>query len=66
MENLINGKTVDLELTGLDGNAFNLMGVFKRQARREKWSRGEIDKVLTECRKSDYNHLLSTLMIHCE
>jgi hypothetical protein len=57
-------KQVDLELVGLDGNAFALMGAFQRQARREKWTREEIKLVLDECQSGDYDHLLRTLMEH--
>ena len=42
MQNTVN-KKVKLELVGLDGNAFFLMGAFQRQARREKWTQEEID-----------------------
>ena len=35
-------KKVKLELVGLDGNAFTLMGAFKRQAERERWAKEEI------------------------
>jgi hypothetical protein len=66
MENLVGGKKVTLELVGLDGNAFYLMGAFQRQARKEDWTKEEIRLVLDECRKKDYNHLLVTLMEHCE
>lgn len=59
-------KTVNLQLVGLDGNAFSLMGAFSSQARREKWTKTEIDAVLEECMSGDYNHLLRTLMAHCE
>jgi hypothetical protein len=59
-------KKVKLELVGLDGNAFSLMGAFRAIARREKWTPEEIEKVLTECMSGDYNHLLATLMDHCE
>jgi hypothetical protein len=59
-------KKIKLELVGLDGNAFSLMGAFKKQARKEKWSNEEIDQVLNECMSSDYDHLLVTLMKHCE
>jgi len=55
-----------MELVGLDSNAFSLMGAFRAQARREKWTPEEIEKVLTECMAGDYNHLLATLMDHCE
>lgn len=57
-ENKLN-KTVNLNLVGLDGNAFFLMGAFQRQAKKEKWTKEEIDAVLDECRAGDYDHLLS-------
>lgn len=59
-------KTVNLELVGLDGNAFSLMGAFQRQAKREGWSPDEIKLVLDECRSSDYDHLLQVLIVHTE
>ena len=59
---LANGKKVKLALVGLDGNVFSLMGAFRRQARREKWSPEEIKEVLDECKSGDYDHLLCTLM----
>ena len=57
-------KKVELQLAGLDGNAYALMGVFIRQARRENWTPEEIDEVIDECKSGDYNHLLVTLMEH--
>ncbi len=65
MENKIN-KTIDLELVGLDGNAFAIMGAFTRQARREKWTQEEINLVLDEARSGDYNHFLATISDYCE
>jgi hypothetical protein len=65
MENKI-GKTVNLELIGVDGNAYAIMGVFSRQARREGWSQDEIDQVLEEAQSGDYDQLLSTIMTYCE
>ncbi len=59
-------KTVSLTLVGLDGNAYSLMGAFQHQAKKEGWSKEEIDDVLTECKSGDYNHLLQTLVAHCE
>jgi len=58
-------KKVNLRLTGLDGNAFSLMGAFQRQARKEKWAPAEIDSVLKDAQSSDYSHLISTLANHC-
>jgi hypothetical protein len=59
-------KTVDLNLVGVNGNAFMIMGVFQRQARREGWTQDEIDKVLKEAKSGDYNYLLATIENHCE
>jgi sugar diacid utilization regulator len=58
-------KTVNLDLTTIDGNAFMLMGAFRKQARREGWNAEEIETVMTECQSSDYDHLLQTLIKHC-
>lgn len=59
-------KTVNLDLVGVNGNAFMIMAVFQRQAKREGWTQTEIDAVLTEAKSSDYNHLLATISNHCE
>src|SRR5690606_38101529 len=59
-------KTVDLDLAGTDGNAFAIMGAFRRQAQREGWPDEEITAVLTEAKSSDYDHLLATIINHCE
>ena len=64
--NLANEKTVSLDLVGLDGNAFNLLGAFRRQAKKEDWTAEEIDAVLVEAKCGDYQHLLATLLNHCE
>ena len=45
-------KTVNLDLVGVNGNAFMIMGVFKRQAKHEGWSQEEIDLVLDEAKSS--------------
>lgn len=57
---------VSMNLVGLDGNAFALMGAFQKNAHRQGWEREEIEKVLDECTSGDYNHLLSVLMAHTE
>ena len=59
-------KKVKLNLVGKDGNAFNLMGLFQQQARKEKWTKEEIDEVLDDARSGDYNHLLCVLVRHCK
>jgi len=59
-------KTVNLDLVGTNGNAFAIMGVFQRQAKREGWTQNEIDAVLKEAKSRDYNYLLATIENHCE
>lgn len=65
MKKNTNSKKVNLQLAGLDGNAFSLLAAFRAQARKEGWSPVEINSVLTEAQSSDYNHLLSTLVQNC-
>jgi hypothetical protein len=55
-------KKITLDLVGLNGNAFYLMGAFSRQAEKEGWTEEEIEEVMTECRSGDYDHLLQTLI----
>ncbi|WP_340201993.1 hypothetical protein [Ascidiimonas sp. W6] len=59
-------KTVDLDLVGVNGNAFMVMGVFRRQAVKEGWSKAEIDAVLDEAKSGNYDHLMATIINHCE
>lgn len=65
MEKLVN-KTVKLKLVGLDGNAFSLMGAFSGAAKREGWSKEEIQTVIDAAMSGDYENLLATLAVHCE
>ena len=58
-------KIVNLDLTTIDGNAFALMGAFRRAASNQGWANNEIKKVLTECQSGDYDNLVSTLMQYC-
>lgn len=58
-------KTVKLDLVEINGNAFAIMGAFQQQARREGWTKEEIDLVLDEARSGDYDHLLQTIISYC-
>ncbi len=57
-------KQITLELVGMDGNAFALLGAFRRQAKKEGWTQEEIDVVLDDAKSGDYNHLLQVLIKH--
>lgn len=59
-------KTVNLDLVGVDGNAFMIMGAFRRQAKNEGWTPEEIEQVMQEAKNGDYVHLLATIENHCE
>lgn len=65
MKNLV-GKTIKLDIAGLNSNAFFLLGAFEKQARRERWTIEEIATVTTEAKKGDYGHLLATLLDYCD
>ena len=65
MKQIVN-KKINLTLVGLNGNAFALMGAFRRQALKEGWSNNEIDAVIKEAMSQDYDHLLAVLDCHCE
>lgn len=56
---------VKLNLVGIDGNAFSIMGAFKRQAIKDGWSQEEVKELLHDCMQKDYDGLLCTIMEHC-
>lgn len=62
--NTLHCEPIDLELAGLDGNAFALMGAFKQAARRQGRKHEEIKAVLDDCMSGDYDHLLCVLINH--
>lgn len=57
---------IKMNLVGLNGNAFSLMGAFQREARKQGWSQEEIEVVLDKCMSSDYDNLLRVLMENTE
>lgn len=60
-------KKVKLNLVGVDGNIFAVMGAFSTAARRQKWTKTEIDSVLNACMSNDsYDKALAVIVSHCE
>ena len=53
-------------VTSEGGNAFALMGEFTKKARKEGWTKSEIDLVMKEAMSGDYENLRSTLKAHCK
>ena len=58
-------KKVRLTLVGLDGNAFALLGAFRRAARKQGWTDEEISAVSEKAKSGDYNNLVATLAENC-
>lgn len=53
---------VHVQLTGMNGNAFNLLGLCKRAAQKAGVSDTEVKAFLDEATAGDYDHLLATCM----
>ena len=55
-------EKLNLDLEGQDGNAFALIGYFRREAKRAGWTEEEIKKVQDDAMSGEYSHLVATLM----
>ncbi|MBW4595502.1 MAG: hypothetical protein KME46_22005 [Brasilonema angustatum HA4187-MV1] len=53
---------IAVQLTGNDSNAFVILGLCQRAARKAGLSQEEIDAFRQEATAGDYNHLLQTAM----
>lgn len=65
MKKIVN-KSITFDLVGINGNAYAIMGAFRKQARKENWTHQEIEAVLDEAMSSNYDHLLATIENHCK
>jgi hypothetical protein len=59
-------QKVHLDLTTLDGNAFSLLGAFRRAALDAGWTKDAIKAVIEEAMQGEYDHLLRTLLVHID
>jgi len=59
-------KKITLDLTGIDGNAFAVLGAFSKQAKREGWSEDEVGAVITKATRGGYDNLLGTIQAYCK
>lgn len=53
-----------LRLSGQDGNAFMLLGLARRAARKAGWDDARWGAVQKQAMAGDYDHLMITLMEH--
>jgi hypothetical protein len=65
IEDRLRSVGVDVKLR-LVGNAFSLMGAFRKAARQQGWNNEEIVAVTNEAMSGDYDHLVATLARHCD
>ena len=59
-------KKIKLDLGGVDGNAFCILGAFGLRARRDGWTKEEISAVCEKATAGDYAHLVTTIAEYCE
>ena len=64
MTETLHCEPIELELVGLDGNAFSLMGAFQKAARQQGRTPEAIKAIMDDCMSGDYDHLLQTLVKH--
>ncbi len=57
---------IPLKLSGLDGNAFSIMGAFQAAAKKHGWTAEKINEVINTAMEGDYNHLLRTFQQYVE
>ena len=57
---------VKMTLIGVDGNAFALIGAFAKEAKRQGWSKEQVEEVTKKAMKGSYDELLCTLMENIE
>lgn len=53
---------VALDFDRVEGNAYALLGAFRKAARRQGYPQADIDRVIEEARSGDYGHLVNVLM----
>jgi len=59
-------KRIKLNLVGIDGNAYSIMGHYRKAAQKQGVPKDKIDAVLNDAMSDDYNHLLGIIDAHCE
>lgn len=59
-------KKVKMKLVGEDGNAFAILGRFKREARRQGFEESWITDVIDEANRGNYDVLIRVMMKYTE
>lgn len=53
---------VKIDWASVKDNAFAMLGAFRKAARRQGYPQADIDRVVSEAKSGDYEHLVSVLM----
>lgn len=53
---------ITVNIIGIDGNAFNILGICRREMRKHHLSQAEIDTFYNEATKGSYDDLLCVVM----
>lgn len=53
---------VALDFDRVEGNAYSLLGAFRKAARRQGYPQADIDRVIDGARSGDDGHLVNVLM----
>lgn len=53
---------IEVQLTGIDGNAYAIMGAVSKALRRADVPQEEIDSYINQSKSGDYTNLLQTAM----
>ena len=61
-----NLKKPEIQLIGVDGDAFSVMGIAVRALKSEGNDSEVVDAYQKEAMSGDYDHLLQTTMTYCE
>ena len=59
-EEMMEKKSMTVDWSGPDGNAFGLLALAENLGRQMEWTDKQLDKCLTEMKSSDYEHLVHT------
>ena len=57
-------KTITVEMSERDGNAFSILGRFQNEAKRAGWSKDQVKEVMDEATSGDFDHMLQTFIGH--
>ena len=55
---------VPMNLVGVDGNAFVILGTFRKKALRAGYTKEQTEAVITHATSGDYDHLLQTIIFN--